>query len=540
MELLGDSITIRRIETGELEDPSPVMISSKTLAIPAKPTLRFDQWWLRLVWLHRTFVVLLLLSAPFFLMQLGQYPHSWYDEGLNTNAIQTFSTTGLYGLRDADGVRLSDPAIQTGLPILLPLALIDHTIGSDLWLMRLPIALTGLLGLVIMYALAYRLYGRLAGLLTVGLLLVLPGESTANFIQLSRQVMGEVPTIALIATGLYLLLRAEERPRTWVLIGLCWGLAICLKSQALLVLSLTLSVWIVYSLLRRRHGLRYLTILLVMAAVYGVDMLWRQAMAGGALDSNMAVLRDGALIHIIPFRVLLNLQETGVLVRLGFVVVVVAAVLVLRWRSHWLKSHNPRQEEVERFLLLFVLFWAGWFALVSIGWRRYAFIGIVFTLPLVAAILSRLLTRWPVRGWLQFGLVVMVTGVALFEHRAMLRNPQHDDYQALLSVLHHEIPSDARILTWEWAVGYESAQRYIYPPTSTVNAVTRAAFLRQPVAVGFDPLAGCPTYVLLGSMELDRQVFEAALDSADPMPLFSQGLYQLYAIPESRLPAACR
>lgn len=486
---------------------------------------------------HWPLLLVLLIALPFMIINLDSVPHIWFDEGLNLNASRALATEGVYGLPDADGIRLADPAIQTGPPVIILLALFYKLFGANLSVMRLLFVLTSLGTLTALYALTFRLYGRLAAFIMLLLLLLMPGEDTASYIMMSRQVLGEIAAILFIALGLHTLLSAEQNWRTHALTGLFFGLAVTLKSQALLVFSVTVFLWALYRVYRNREDwLRWLIIVGVMAAVYGLDTLWR---TGAAVHYDIATLRDGVLIHILPFRALHNLQETGVLARLLAILAICAALFLLRWRLPQTRLKGVRRSEIEKAIALFCLVWVLWFALVSIGWRRYAFVGQVFaTIPLAYLISAAWLRglRLPERAWLYGGLAAVAAAAALWLYVPRLSNPRGSQFARMIEYIRHEIPPDARIVTWEWPISYFTDQRYLLPSTHSANLITAAVFLGWDIGPApFAPLDGCPDYVLVGSFEVDRLVMGPALEIAEKPALFSDGLYEIYRIPPDRL-----
>ncbi|MBZ0284491.1 MAG: glycosyltransferase family 39 protein [Anaerolineae bacterium] len=488
---------------------------------------------------HWPFLVLLLIALPLLMIRLAEVPYTWYDEGLNLNAARSLATTGLYGLPTADDLRLSDPAIQTGPPMIIPLAALYSLFGPNLTVMRLFTVLFGILTLIALYRLSARLHGPFPAFITVLLLIMMPGDTTANFILLSRQVLGEIPAILCITLGLHFLLRPTRHFGNNVLVGLCFGLAVVLKSQVLLVLSATIALFAIYCVLIDRSAWRqWATIIGVMVALYLADWSWRLSMAGLDSTRNFEVLREGALIHIFPFRPLSNLQDTGVLIRLGYSLLACGSFFLIRWRIPESHPAESSKQRVEVFVVLFSLLWVLWFALVSIGWRRYAFIGQVFSTILIAYAINWvwLRLRWPTNQKVYAGLVAVCLVAVLPVYLPDLTNHQGDDFFAMMKYIEDEIPAEARIVSWEWPMSYFTEQQYIYPETKVVNAVTQAFFFQRPYdSAMFDPLAQCPDYILLGSFVFDRYTLGAALEVADEAPLFRSGIYEIHRIPAEEL-----
>ncbi len=495
---------------------------------------------------HGFFLVLLFLVIPLLLIYLSESPASWYDEGLNINAAQTLAQMGVYGLDTGDGIRLADPAIQTGAPLIALAAAVTQLTGGSLFAIRLMIVIISLLTLVSLYAVAYRLYGVFAALMVVIVLLVLPPMgTTSTFLLLGRQFLGEIPAVFCISLGLHLLFNAGNKFWRWALIGFCWGLAIMLKSQVLLVLSVSVALWTLFRFVRHKPDRYYwLVVGIVMLAIYAVDTLWRAGMAGAALADNMLVLREGIAIHILPFRTIRNLRDPGLFVRFSAAVLVVVGLLWLRQRRPKIIEKLPESQlKVENFIAFFIIIWMIWYGLISIGWTRYSFVGITFTIIILSGISAAYWKAYkrPNNATMKIGLVTVAVLVSYgFNMPRFLANQQGEDFFRMAADLQTKITPDARIVSLEWAMNNFVPQRFIFPLTHTINVITENAFVRSNPNYGFDSAATCPDYVLLGSLSLDKTVLKSALEISDSTPLYSHGIYELYAVKPDLLPISCK
>jgi 4-amino-4-deoxy-L-arabinose transferase-like glycosyltransferase len=482
---------------------------------------------------HWPLWLLLLIALPLLFFRLGDVPVTWYDEGLNLSAARSLAQTGQYALPSADGARLADPAIQTGPPVILLAAALETFTGPNLVATRTLVALAALAFIIAFYALAFRLYGRVAAVVAVVLLLLVPGSSTANFIYLGRQMLGEIPASLCIVLGLHLLLSGGKGWRV-LSAGLLFGLAVAIKSQVLVVLSATVGLFLLYALLRRQDRARWLMVAAGMGLVYGLDTLWRARMAGSSLAANSQVLVQGVFIHILPFRALANLSQWGILLRLGVVGLAAAAILRIR-HLHPLRFSRLAVEHV---ILLFAVVWMLWYALLSIGWDRYAFIGVMFSLLLISGAAAYLWERLclPANRLTYAGLVAVCgIGAALLYLPTLLSDRQSEQLNNLTAYLQTNIPADATVLSLEWPAAYLTNLHYVLPTTRAVNSITAAYFLNQPYDdAAFDALAACPQYIVLGSFGIEPTI-AAAMQAAETSPAFADGAYRVYRIPPENL-----
>lgn len=489
--------------------------------------------------LDAPFLLLLLIAIPFLYFRLAEVPYTWYDEGLNVNSARLMATTGLYGLPDFEGPRLGDPAVQSGPPLTFPLAALYQIVGPNLLVMRAWMTFLGLMALCAIYILVIRLYDTFTGFVTILVILMMPGDTTSNFIMLSRQTLGEIPAVLCIALGLRLMLAYDRRWIHVIAAGLLFGVAAILKSQALLILTVTLAIW-TFHLYRKKEAersRRWGAILVCLLLMYGFEAIWNRVVSRGFNTANTATLIEGIFIHIITQRGILNLITPTTIVRLVLVLGTVRLMVVLRRRWKELETTNY-QLRVENWLLLFVSIWMIWYAFISIGWARYAFIGMIFAVILISRLFTAFWHRrkWPI-NWKVYG-VMTVIGVigACIVYLPQYRNTAGDDFFQVVDYVKADVPADARILSWEWSAAFFTSHKYIIPDTHVVNVITRSqSFSRRYPDKIFDPLLKCPDYILLGSFIYDRRVFKPALDVSEPEPLISKGMYELYRVDPNKI-----
>lgn len=482
---------------------------------------------------HFPLILLLLIAAPFLLIRLEQAPAPWFDEGLNLLAVRTLAEDNVFGLPTAGGIRADDPAIQTGPPMIMLLAELHKLFGANIGIMRFAIVVFSVAALVALYGLTHRLYNRFAAFLAIALLLSLPvWDSTVHVVPMSRQVLGEMPTIFLLTLGLIILTGKSLRWPQQVLVGLCFGFAITIKSQVLVILISSIGVWLLYCLLYRREMFwPWVLIGVVMVSVYGVNTLWRQVMTEGHNVESGLTLLEGARIHLFPFRFLQNLSSRITLWILSIAIVSIAGVYIRRKFFPTSPTRSQSVLDVELFLVIFVSLWMIWFGVVSIGWPRYGFIGHVFSLTLLASTVAALWRyRLPINR-MAYAAVIAATGVALLIFQTpVMQNTQGDHFYEAVHYIQNDIPTDAVIVSWELPLAYLVDQPFEYPTTDVTNSITAAIFNNTSSLITYDPLTYCPDFLLYGSFSVDRDVIQ--LENLRTT-LFESGLYQLYPLEES-------
>jgi hypothetical protein len=130
---------------------------------------------------------------------LSDYPAPWFDEGSHMHVPQTLVRYGVYADRSSDGFRYFGPTLGVGPTVLLPVAGSFAVFGIGLIQARL-VMVAFLLGAAwTFYQLARKLGGQYMALIALALLVTSPSLA---FLETGRQVLGEVPALLFLVTGL--------------------------------------------------------------------------------------------------------------------------------------------------------------------------------------------------------------------------------------------------------------------------------------------------------------------------------------------------
>jgi hypothetical protein len=486
-------------------------------------------------------VLLFAVIAPaLLLVNLTTFPSPWFDEGLNLSTAATLARHGVYALPDSAGARLLDPAIQTGPLLIAPIALIYRDLGVSLAVARVVVVVFAFGTLAAYVLLARRLAGGPAGLLAALLLLAGNSDPFTSFVPMARQALGEVAALGLILYGLWLWLRALGRPGQHtvelVVIGAAFGLAMATKSQVLVVFPVAWSALCLADRLHyRRAGWR--AFLIPGATAAGCVLGWyaaQRALAGPELFArNAAILREGFSLHIVGFAPRHVRNALGSLWRAGFVVWGLPGLLYGLWLARRRSAEGFRHAS----LLCFVGCWLAWFTLCSIGWSRYAFLGLA-PLPIWTAALlvdagaGRLgglavppRARLALAGALALALLAGNSRLTL----GGVFGPQQTDYAAFADYLRAAVPPGAVVETWEWDLDVAAPLRFHHPPTEVTNAVTEKMLSGAARPVAYDPLAANPAYLVDGPFSNWTGIYRDVI-ARRCVPLRTIGRYTLYRV----------
>lgn len=488
--------------------------------------------------------VSLLILASLLLFRLSVWPTPWFDEGLNLATASTLADQRAYALPNSDGLRIMDPAIQTGPPVIVPVALSFAMFGAGILQARLVMVAFSLAAAVCFLLLARRMSGNYGVATALVFLALGTGDTFTSFLPLGRQVLGEIPSLGLLCAGFLLLTRhmtdPERRPLLVALgIGFCFGLAMVIKSQVALTLPVAL---LAFGLLNLRYyqtaNARVPFVALGCAVVMVAAWYLGQILIVGfdGYEANRAVLREGFQIHIAQFSIQGTEAALRTLWSTGFVF---WGVPSLAYGAVVARRRN-QDSAIFSFVLLFVSVWLAWYVVASIGWSRYAAIALLLTPLFTGRLLRDLalsatgqLPRALPRSLTAAMLVLVIAGMLLSFSRTdtlALRSDLTNDHNAIVGHLATVVAPDAIIETWAWELDPFVSQRLHHPSTSVTNAFTLAIWENATLAEdAYDPGATGPVYVLENAFSTWTGIYTAFIEQRGTL-VAEFGEYRLYRI----------
>jgi len=449
------------------------------------------------------------------LYRLQVYPAPWFDEGLNGQAARNIALHGQYGLRSSEGLVAFHPAIQTGPTVLLLVALLFRLAGVGVLQARLVVVAYSVLAVMVFYWLVREICNRRTAFLASLLLVFGFDHEFTSFVVMGRQILGENPALAFFWLGTLLWFRAWRSRSRLALVwpGLLWGLAMLTKIQFVIILAGALFVfWLLDRIWVKRLHTRQVLIPMVVGGLcvlawYGVQALslgfadfWRQSTALGSAGGMH-------WLHLAPQKVVGAISQ---LLGSSLILLGVPGMLYV------LGSNGQNWQEGEYcqvFLVLFTAIWLGWYAFLSIGWMRYAFVpaamSTIFTARLLGDVWDWARQRRPVlHRWLPLapgqvavgGVIVMLLVSGWVPLVKQIVQSPDSGLQELAQFLNGRVPTDAVIESWEWEVDLLTDHTYHHPPYEITNAFTEQVWYSTPVPTGiYDPMAARPAYLIVGS-----------------------------------------
>ena len=492
-------------------------------------------------------VGLFICTLALCLYRLEIYPASWFDEGLSLQVSKNLLLYGKYGMMSLpEGLREFDPAIQAGPTILLPVALAFRVAGIGILQARLVMVFYTLLALTVFYWLVREICGRKVAFLASLLLIFTFDHEFTSFVFMGRQVLAEVPALAFFWSGTLFWFRAWKSPRRSALVcpGLLWGLAMLTKVQFVLMLTVALILfWLFDRISGQKLQIRHVLVPVLVGG--GCILMWYgyQVLTMDFTDFWQQIMELGSAggMHLLHFSPRRTMSAVFQLLDSSLILFGLPGML------YTVGSNLQNGEETEYhqvFLVVFTVVWLGWYAFLSIGWMRYAFVPAAMSTIFSARLLG---DSWDWAGqsrqvpghWLPLdpgqvaigGVIVMLLLSGLLPMAKQIVQSPDNGLQELAQYLNTHIPADVVIESWEWEVDSLTDHTYHHPPYEITNAFTEHVWYGTPVPPDiYDPLAFHPTYLIAGPFAKWTGIYSRDTLEQRCTLIESIGEYDLYEV----------
>lgn len=479
-------------------------------------------------------VALVILGAIRLFWNLAVDPAFWFDEGYKTNAARTIAEHGVYATLTADGYIPFDPGISGGPADILAIALSFKLFGVSVFAARVPAAVYGVAAIVLLYGLAAQLHGRRAGVLAVLAILAAPTLDGSNFVALGRQALAEMPALAWLAGGVLVLAKAWQRgdgKHEWIA-GVLLGIGVLSRQQWAMALVPAILAAMLWRARPRTPGWTRRMLLNVwpLAAMTAVVAAWKIVEFAG---TPAAVRIENAFMAAEAVRSNLITASFGRMLStqgwMAVVVMLLGAIAGVIHLARLRKSGDAQSAQASMHVLLaaFVFGHCAWYALLSVGWPRYAFPGMVFGLLLLAANLQRTAGNRLVFASYTAMLLLAAATLAPLIARAPLQDSSAANMATLIQTA---TPPSARIETWEWEIAtLAGPERFHLPHQNYLfQAIRQRTASEYRFTLSYDALQRNPDYLLMGKFASWTGIYDQELLSSCFTPIASEGSYTLY------------
>jgi len=497
-------------------------------------------------------VLIVLLATALALYNLDGYPAlTSMDEGHKLQFPKNLVSYGRYALRTFEGFSpfgggTGSGAVNTGVTLMLPVALAFRILGVNLWAARLPVAMYLIGASGALYLCVRSLYGGRVALLAY-LLFLLAGPPWLNTMFFGRSVYGEVPALAFFFLGSYLWFRSldDKGPALLIAASICFGLASLTKDVFAPMLTALFGGMYVLDRMKSRHLQLRQVVLPVVASAASV-IGWRLLLGdiGGAREAENS-LWDGIRLRFLVFSPHLSYESLKFLAEHGAILWIIPSlvhVLIVAFRSGDSKATIRCL-----FHPLFVMIWFSWYVLASIGWHRYAYPGwAVASIP-VAKFLCDLARafrvsipgppvalRWrepPAKlhrapALLLIGILVIWPAQNSVRRIIKGDNDAPDEFAQYIEA---NVPQDALIASEEWEIDFFSNRSYFHHPGRFGTALIKHQ-LGHPLTERYDVSVYDPDYVVDGPYGRGTTLISREFLESRCRLVVSIGDYDLYQV----------
>ncbi|MCA0457052.1 MAG: glycosyltransferase family 39 protein [Chloroflexi bacterium] len=473
-------------------------------------------------------VIMVCIPALFF--NLERYPRLWFDEGYKLNAAYTLVQDGQYASYTVDGYVPFDPGTSGGPADILPAALAIKLFGTSVTVARLASVLYTLLAAVALYYMGCSIWDEKTALFCVLLVIATGPIENVSLVVMGRQSLSEATAFSLMVCGLWILTKGwGKRSLQWsILSGLVMGLGMLSKTQIAISLVpslLTVAAWRWWQEKRQGFGYLFAPALGIIAVFLGWTLIGQLFTTPEIRQQNSTLLLDAIRTNIFTDLFGSNLDNQSLFV-IAIMLFGVFTNVVRIFKTPPLKDKHW----VELVLIGFCLYTSIWFTVLSVGWPRYAFSGLMIGLLLSGRSVWAFITRSDAPKWwvsAGFGFLVFA-GIAVNVVNSVAYAADSDVQEAAAYIANH-IPQDAVIETWEWELDMLSHHRqYHHPPQALLFEAIRQNARHRFFDLSYDPLAANPDYLIVGTFGRWTGIYDEAMLAENFTSIAQFGVYEVF------------
>jgi len=487
------------------------------------------------------------LSALYFFVfhNLTRFPVPWFDEGSHLHVPKTIVKYGVYADISSEGFRYYGPTIGVGPTVMLPIAAMFKLFGIGLVQARIVMALYLLAAVYVFYRLVNYLAGRWVAWIAIVLML---SSRSVLFLEYGRQLLGEVPGLFFLLLAIYLWFSKwnESDWKRLSLVGLLFGLAMITKYQYLLFLAPTLILsWLLdifyYKTASHRN---FLIPGIIAAGSFGIwQLLTLQYLGPSTAMENLALLQasaEGAAFNFNHTQLAANFGELTT--RSVYMGALIPAVIY----GFFVSLPNNRDGQKWSVIFLLVALNLVWYVVASIGWIRYAFLGLTLSSIFISHLFSEITDGFKFdwsAGWFRslfeikyapkFAVTLWLLTIILIPLAKTILEiaaPGPAYAQQMSAFLMENVPMDALIETWDPEMGFLTDHNYHYPPNALLAvAVDQVYYGGESVRDHYDFVqTENPEYLLAGEFSKWTGIYPLDELSGEYDLVASFGYYDLY------------
>lgn len=472
------------------------------------------------------------------LVRIDRYPATWFDEGSYLEVSRNIAEGRHYAVQSADGTLDYAPVISVGPTVLLPVAASIWLQGNTVEAGRAIALLFLILASFIYIKSVSKAFGHVTAAISFAVLVSMPA---IRWITSGRQVAGEVPAVLFLLLGGTLAFRSRNLKGA-AAAGFVLGMAIVTKPQYLSLLPLTLLIVCFIDLVgQRARPMRwYGTLFAGMAAPV---IVW--------IATLIAIIGTSDIVH--QAEILRSTNNTTLLVNRDLGHYMTSARHVLGLPAFFLvlpatlygillaRNSSGDRRLIVVSIIVFQSVWLTWFVLLSNGWVRYAFPGLVVSTILMGLLLTRVLQEIsmrrpdarslrrlirPTAAVVTLLVVALLIGGGAWRVLSPIATEGSNEAQKFALALTQVVPEGSKVDGWEPEVNYLADRRMVYPPVGSLIPAIESHERGAPSRI--DSLTAQTEFLVIGEFGRLVGLYEPILEEHDYTLRLSIGRYELY------------
>ena len=261
------------------------------------------------------------------------------------------------------------------------------------------------------------------------------------------------------------------------------------------------------------------------------------------MTENLALLRasaEGAAFNFNLAQLAANLGQLSS--RAVYLVALLPALLY----GFFVSVPRTREGQKSSVLLLLITMNLVWFIVASIGWIRYAFLGLTLSSIFIARLFSDITdgfkfdwssgyfrSLFEVKNAARFALtlwLVVIIMVPMAKNVVDIAAPGPNNAKLMADYINENVPQAAVIETWDPEMGFITDHNYHYPQNALLAvAVDQVYYGGEPVQERYDFIqTEKPEYILLGEFSKWTAIYPADYVEQNYRWLQTFGDYDLY------------
>jgi hypothetical protein len=483
-------------------------------------------------------------------------PYPWFDEGWTLTTARNWVEHGKYALHLGDEWVSAETMTQS-FTVTTPIAISFKLFGVGLVSGRLPNILYTIGMLAWLFAITAELYDHRVAWGTLVVAFLLPPSLELQPFILGRQALGEIPMIFFLLGGYWFLYQTLKQPRKllfFICASLFWGLAIITKSQPVPFWLASLLLPLLLALKNKDYqALKIFGLLIPGTIIFSTlfslinnSLLASAPLYGPPVSPDYLKLLVWNPDSVIRLNAVMGFISVGIFPVIGMV-----HIFKKNWAVFKSETRFSPHAWLELSLLVLTFSWTIWYLIGSWGWYRYYLPAYIicwsfFTKAIydwttgfdLKTIIKRLSTVTP-KSWKTIishmgGIAILVISFLMAWLNtswfiSTIPNITNRSIYTLAEYIQTNTTPTALIETYEGELLFILSDHRIHFPAHEIEEeLNRRTFLKEDIAITYDPLAANPDILIVGNFARLWHLYDPLLEGIEFKLITKIGRYDIY------------